>query len=188
MKLITKAILDALASNLKKPEAERVPVVKFFGGGAGTWLISEMDEDEIMFGLCDLGMGCPELGYVSLAELKEVRFPPFGLGVERDFESECIFYCADGSQSVNSGADTTDTLHKKPGISGITAFKDVFKSAIHLARGPRLLHRALIDLDVDTQMAFDAGYGIDNDSSAHSDPLTPGPVPARIGNFLTMKM
>ena len=84
MKLITKAILDALASNLKKPEAERVPVVKFFGGGAGTWLISEMDEDEIMFGLCDLGMGCPELGYVSLAELKEVRFPPFGLGIERD--------------------------------------------------------------------------------------------------------
>ena len=36
-----------------------------------------------LFGLCDLGMGFPELGYVSLSELKEVR-GPFGLGVERD--------------------------------------------------------------------------------------------------------
>jgi hypothetical protein len=38
----------------------------------------------MMFGWCDLGMGCPELGYVSLSELEEAKFPPFGLGVERD--------------------------------------------------------------------------------------------------------
>jgi hypothetical protein len=36
-----------------------------------------------MFGLCDLGMGFPELGYVSLNEMKAVRLP-FGLGIERD--------------------------------------------------------------------------------------------------------
>ena len=60
------------------------PVVKFFGGGACTWLISEMDEDGIMFGLCDLGMGFAELGSVDFAELAALRFPPFGLGIERD--------------------------------------------------------------------------------------------------------
>ena len=27
----------------------------------------------VAFGLCDLGIGCPELGYVSLSELKSVR-------------------------------------------------------------------------------------------------------------------
>jgi hypothetical protein len=62
------------------------PVVKLFGGSSFTWLITEMDsvDDDTMFGLCDLGMGYPELGYVSLAELESMKFPPFGLGVERD--------------------------------------------------------------------------------------------------------
>ena len=36
-----------------------------------------------MFGLCDLGMGFPELGYVSLQELESVELP-FGLKIERD--------------------------------------------------------------------------------------------------------
>ena len=35
------------------------------------------------FGLCDLGMGMPELGYVSLSEIKAVR-GKLGLPVERD--------------------------------------------------------------------------------------------------------
>jgi hypothetical protein len=38
---------------------------------------------DIAFGLCDLGMGCPELGNVSLSELAEVR-GGLGLPVERD--------------------------------------------------------------------------------------------------------
>jgi len=33
--------------------------------------------------LCDLGMGFPELGYVSLQELESVTLP-FGLKIERD--------------------------------------------------------------------------------------------------------
>jgi hypothetical protein len=40
------------------------------------------DEDRL-FGLCDLGLGYPELGYISLAEVAAVR-GPFGLKVERD--------------------------------------------------------------------------------------------------------
>lgn len=33
--------------------------------------------------MCDLGLGCPELGFVSLAELSTVR-GQLGLPVERD--------------------------------------------------------------------------------------------------------
>jgi len=40
-----------------------------------------------MFGLCDLGMGSPELGYVHLDELKQVKLP-FGLKIERDLHWE----------------------------------------------------------------------------------------------------
>ena len=38
---------------------------------------------DIAFGLCDLGMGFPELGSVSLAELRSVR-GKIGLPIERD--------------------------------------------------------------------------------------------------------
>ena len=84
MKLLTKAIETKLKKNSIKSqgagsaEFQRTvkPVVKFFNPtGVGTWLISEMDEQGIMFGLCDLGMGSPELGYVALQELEEVRLP-----------------------------------------------------------------------------------------------------------------
>lgn len=62
------------------------PVVKLFGGSSFTWLLTEIDPDDsnTAFGLCDLGQGSPELGYVSLSELQELKFKPFGLGVERD--------------------------------------------------------------------------------------------------------
>jgi hypothetical protein len=63
------------------------PVVKLFTPDAGaTWLLTEIDPDdtERAFGLCDLGLGFPELGYVSLAELATVR-GRLGLPVERDF-------------------------------------------------------------------------------------------------------
>lgn len=62
------------------------PVVKLFNPtGPGTWLLCAIDPEspDIAFGLCDLGMGCPELGSVSLQELRELRLP-FGLTIERD--------------------------------------------------------------------------------------------------------
>lgn len=83
MMLLTKANVAALAKNRGRDDAK--PVVKFFvPWGAGTWLISEIEEDgDLMFGLCDLGFGCPELGYVSLSELKSIK-GPWGLKIERD--------------------------------------------------------------------------------------------------------
>jgi hypothetical protein len=67
-------------------DIDPVPVVKLFTPDAGaTWLLTELDPDNpaIAFGLCDLGMGCPELGTVDLDEISAVR-GPLGLPVERD--------------------------------------------------------------------------------------------------------
>lgn len=83
MKIFTKAQEEQLIKNGQAGEdPARTPVVKLFGG-ACTWLISEKDGD-YLFGLCDLGMGFPELGYVSQVELEAIKFPPFGLRIERD--------------------------------------------------------------------------------------------------------
>ena len=63
-----------------------LPVVKLFTPDAGcTWLLTEIDPEDTdrAFGLCDLGLGFPELGYVSLAELSTVR-GSLNLPVERD--------------------------------------------------------------------------------------------------------
>lgn len=62
------------------------PVVKLFTPDAdATWLLTELDPDhpDLAFGLCDLGLGEPELGTVSLSELAAVR-GRLGLPIERD--------------------------------------------------------------------------------------------------------
>lgn len=77
---------ERLQANAKAPDGtEHFPVVKFFDpAGAATWLITEVMEDgDTLFGLCDLGMGCPELGYVSLTELKETK-NRLSIPLERD--------------------------------------------------------------------------------------------------------
>lgn len=71
---------------LEDGDFDPYPVVKLFTPDAGaTWLLTEIDPDDgdHAFGLCDLGLGFPELGYVSLAELATVR-GRLGLPVERD--------------------------------------------------------------------------------------------------------
>ena len=84
MELLTKQIEKDFEKNMTLPELDRKPVVKYFHPvGSATWLISEFDGKDLMFGLCDLGMGTPEVGYVSLAELRSID-GPLGLGIERD--------------------------------------------------------------------------------------------------------
>ena len=67
------------------------PVVKLFNPvGAATWIATELDEDgDTLFGLADLGFGCPELGCFSLSEIRSVRLP-FGLLLERDRHFEAM--------------------------------------------------------------------------------------------------
>lgn len=87
--LRANAINHRAAQRDEKPEPDPVPVLKLFNPvGAATWLATELDsDDDTLFGLADLGFGCPELGYFSLSEIASVRLP-FGLGIERDIAFE----------------------------------------------------------------------------------------------------
>ena len=65
---------------------DSVVLVKYFNPyGAGTWLITEAEEQEgndwLLFGYCHIS--CWEWGYVMLSELQNLKLP-FGLGIERD--------------------------------------------------------------------------------------------------------
>ena len=75
----------------EKPAPDPVPVLKLFNPlGAATWLATELyGDDETLFGLADLGFGCPELGVFSLSEIAAVRLP-YGMGIERDIGFESI--------------------------------------------------------------------------------------------------
>ena len=93
MKLITQKDRKQLLKNWTDDQGIRPPVVKIFSPvGAATWLIHSMNpqDPDILFGLCDPGSGFPELGYVPLSELDEirvkVRIGPMtgGIPLERD--------------------------------------------------------------------------------------------------------
>lgn len=65
-------------------ERDFIPVTKLFDPfGAATWLLTECDEDGLCFALCDMGFGCPEMGYVSLDELASLKVGP-ALRIEAD--------------------------------------------------------------------------------------------------------
>jgi hypothetical protein len=90
MQLLTDSIRAILLENGARfgqdPDFDPVPVVKLFTpDGAATWLIAsaEPDEPDILFGLCDLGVGFPELGSVRLSEIAAIS-GLLGLAVERD--------------------------------------------------------------------------------------------------------
>ena len=95
MKLLTKSIAEQLLRNGKiryaldeqgEADPDFLPVVKLFTPDAAcTWLLTELDPEDpdIAFGLCDLGMQCPELGRVRISELESVR-GRLGLPVERN--------------------------------------------------------------------------------------------------------
>jgi len=86
--LLTRELIDKLRANAEQSSSgarDHFPIVKLFApDGAATWLFTELLPDEdTLFGLCDLGLGSPEIGYASLAELS-ARRGRFGLLIERD--------------------------------------------------------------------------------------------------------
>jgi hypothetical protein len=75
---------EARAKDGNVPDFE--PVVKLCTPNARcTWLLTETnpDDQDTAFGLCDLGIGTPELGSVSLSDLASMR--NHRLPVEHDF-------------------------------------------------------------------------------------------------------
>lgn len=98
MKLLTKEIRTRLERNAAAPEIDHKPVVKLFNPvGAATWLLTEIEGD-MAFGLCDLGMGCPEMGHVSISDLEGITLP-LGLKIERD-----LYFTADKTLSEYAAA------------------------------------------------------------------------------------
>ena len=86
IQLVTVGIKATLLRNGAERGLDHRPALKLFNPcGAATWLITEMDPDDHdqLFGLADLGMGFPELGYASLSSLAAIRLP-YGLAIERD--------------------------------------------------------------------------------------------------------
>jgi hypothetical protein len=71
-------------------DADFIPVVKLFTPDAAcTWLLTELDPDDpdIAFGLCDLGLGCAELGSVRISEIESVHAVGLPLGSRVHSES-----------------------------------------------------------------------------------------------------
>ena len=99
MELMTEELQEKLLGNWGHPDNETKPALKIFSPmGAATWLIHSMDPQDhnLLYGLCDLGYDSPELGQVSLSELREIRIPLpkmpgvtlEHLGLERDLYFE----------------------------------------------------------------------------------------------------
>lgn len=87
MLLFTKQQHEKLLKNGSQQQSgkDHKPVVKWFTpDGNMTWLVTEIVENGLAFGLCDLGVGYPELGYIDIEEIQSLR-GSIGCCVERDF-------------------------------------------------------------------------------------------------------
>jgi hypothetical protein len=95
MKLLTSEVIKQfekhpLGSQEGKGEDAKV-LVKFFGGYSYTFLVTEAEKqangDWLLYGLTTLDGRYWEWGDTLFSEIVSVRFPPFGLPVERDMYS-----------------------------------------------------------------------------------------------------
>jgi len=133
MKIFTADVLKKLAANGKatraaqeagKREPDHKPVVKVFNPyGGATWLLTESDPDEpdILFGLCDLGMGYAELGSVRRSEIEGIRITALGLRLERD-----AWFTAEYPLSVYTAASNGERIKEdeaslKQALAGLEA-------------------------------------------------------------------
>jgi len=66
-------LLDAGAEG-GEPDTDFKPVVKLLTPDAQcTWLLTEFGNDDIAYGVCDLGLAVPEIGFVCMGELAAKR-------------------------------------------------------------------------------------------------------------------
>ena len=86
-----RLIENGSIANMDKDHAPVVMLTLPFT--ACVWLLSELDPDnpDIAFGLCDLGMGFPELGSVSISEIQSVKHPVFKTGVFNNPEFKAAY-------------------------------------------------------------------------------------------------
>jgi hypothetical protein len=103
MKLLTKEIINKMPLPEEVITNDDAPIiVKFFGGSsyslyviaAYAWVgdyeerklsdINGCEVEDINFYGYVTGLQFDEWGYTTLNQLKAIKFPPFGLGIERD--------------------------------------------------------------------------------------------------------
>jgi hypothetical protein len=86
-------LLDNGATAARGERGDPLPVLKLFTPDAhAVWLLTELDpaDRDTAYGLCDGGIGWPELGTISIAYLESMRGPK-GMPVARDphFKPRC---------------------------------------------------------------------------------------------------
>ena len=107
-----------------------LPVLKIFSPvGAATWLIHSQEprEPDILFGLCDLGMGFPELGSVSLEELQELRVP--------------MRLVINGQREITTGMKLERDLYFRP-KHNLEVYVEAAQSAQGITENPEALAKA----------------------------------------------
>ena len=82
------------------------------------------------------------------------------LCVDRHLDVEGVLDGADRADGMDGRADAAESLRVRPGILWLSAFEDHLDPPPHLGRGPSLGNLAAVHLDVNSQVAFDAGDGI----------------------------
>ncbi|WP_342106111.1 DUF2958 domain-containing protein [Methylobacterium sp. SI9] len=117
--LIDKATRELLLANGCEPERDHRPVLKLFNpAGPATWLVCAMETNgDTLYGLCDLGFAEPELGYVSLEELREVS-AGLAIGLERDLSfrgKHPISAYAEAARVAGRIVEDTDALRAAMG-------------------------------------------------------------------------
>lgn len=96
---------------LENTDKDHTPVVKWFTPDANaTWLVNELLNDETAFGLCYMGHGFPELGYINIQEITEY-VSPNGHKIERDIHFEGKFPMSVYAQAARSIRMITDNFN-----------------------------------------------------------------------------
>lgn len=116
MDLFTSEQYQKLIENGRNCDKDHPPVVRLHILFTGCqWLISELDPEQpnIAFGLCDLGMGFPELGSVDLEEIKAIRNVPFPVMRDVFFEGKYpMSVYADAARELREITIEDDLLRK----------------------------------------------------------------------------
>jgi len=116
MKLFTSKQYQKLIENGTNYDRDHAPVVRLHILFTGCqWLISELNPQQpnIAFGLCDLGMDCPELGYVDLDEITAISNVPFPVMRDEFFEGKYpMSVYADAARELSQITTEDDVLQR----------------------------------------------------------------------------
>ena len=90
------------------------------------------------------------------------------LRVERNFQVQRVFDGTHTGHGVNRGADATEALREEPGFARIASLQNPLDATPHGRRSPGLGDGSVIHLNVDAEVAFDAGDRVNCDAFRHN--------------------